>query len=54
MNLCAIITRFEGGDVHWKLLVTCSQQGVELQEGGGIARNWIADPKVYPGIPVPQ
>ena len=23
-----------------------------LQEGGRIARAWIADPKVYPGIPL--
>ena len=28
--------------------------GAEPQEGGGIARAWIEDPKVYPGIPMPQ
>ena len=26
----------------------------EPQEGDGIARAWIEDPKVYPGIPMPQ
>ena len=28
--------------------------GAEPKEGGGIARACIEDPKVYPGIPIPQ
>ena len=28
--------------------------GADPQEGGGIARAWIEDPKVYPGIPMPN
>ena len=34
-------------------LATC-HSGAESQDGGGIARARIADPKVYPGIPIPQ
>ena len=33
------------------LIVT---EGAEPQEGGGIARAWVEDPKVYTGIPMPQ
>ena len=45
----------EGGDAHWRLyrlpVVTVR---AEPQEGGEIARAWIEDPKVYPGIQMPQ
>ena len=30
------------------LQTACSHQRAEPQEGGGIARGWIVDPKVYP------
>ena len=34
------------------LETACSHREAEPQEGGGIARAWIEDPKVYPGIPM--
>ena len=35
----------------WLPVVT---DGADPQDGGGIARSWIAGPKVYPGISVTQ
>ena len=45
-----------GRDAHWKLDSLPVVTGeAEPQKGGGIARAWIvADPKVYPGIPMPK
>ena len=43
----------EGGDAHWKLYrLTVVTGEAEHQEGGGVARAWIIDPKV--GIPMTQ
>ena len=54
MNLDTIFfNRIECEDAHWKLYWLLIVTGeAEPQEGGGIARAWIADPKVYPGIPM--
>ena len=47
--------RVEGEDTHWRLYrLPVVTRRAELQKGGGIARAWIEDPKVYPGIPMPQ
>ena len=44
----------EGGDAHWRLYSLPVVAGIaEPQEGGGISRAGIEDPKVYPGIPMP-
>ena len=47
-------SRVEGRDARCKLLATCSHRGAESQEGGEIARAWIADPKVYPVYQCPM
>ena len=45
--------RVEGGDVPWRLYRLHVITGrAEPEEGGEIARAWIEDPKVYPGIPM--
>ena len=50
-----LFCKVEGGDAHWRLhslpVVTGRE---EPQEGSGLARAWIEDPNVYPGIPMPQ
>ena len=48
---CAV----EGEDAHWRLYrLPVVTGGAEPQEGSGIARVWIEDLKVYPGIPMLQ
>ena len=48
-------TRVEDGDARCKLLArSIVNRGAEPQEGGGIDQVWIADPKVYPSIPMPH
>ena len=47
-----LFCRVKGGDAHWRLYrLPVVTGGAEPQEGGGIARAWIEDPIVYPGIP---
>ena len=55
MKIIAFSSRVEDRDARWKktVLATCHREA-ETQEGDGIARAWIADPKEYPGIPMPQ
>ena len=49
-----LFCRVEGGDACCKLYrLPVVTRGAEPQEGGGIARAWIVDPKIYPGIPMP-
>ena len=47
-------TRVEGGDAYWKLLATYNHREAHPQEGGGIGRAWISDPKVYSGKLMPN
>ena len=48
-------TILEGGYARWKLYWSPVVNGAaEPQEGGGIARAWIADPKENPGIGLPM
>ena len=55
MNVSAFSVELKGGDAHWRLYRLPVVTGrAEPQEGGGIARAWIEDPKVYPSIPMPQ
>ena len=50
-----LFRKVEGGDNHWALYGLTVVTGVaEPQEGGGITRAVIEDPKIYPGTPVPQ
>ena len=43
-----LFCRVDGGDAHWRLYRLSVVIGrAEPQDGGGIARAWIDDPKVY-------
>ena len=50
-----LFCRVEGEDAHWRLYRLPVVIGrAEPPEGDGIARAWIEDVKVYPGIPITQ
>ena len=50
-----LFSKVECGDNHWALYeLPVVTGGAEPQEGGGITRAVIEDPKIYPGTPVPQ
>ena len=59
VNHLNVVSRYTGaalgGDAHLRLYrLPVVTGGAESQEGGGIARAWIEDPNVYPGIPMPK
>ena len=55
LNIGIIFIELKVGTAHWKSYwLTVVIRGAESQEGGGIARVWITDPKVYHGISMPQ
>ena len=50
-----IFCKVEGGDNQWALYgLPVVTGGAEPQEGGGITRAVIEDPKIYPGTPLLQ
>ena len=54
MNVSAFAVELKVGTPIGDYRLPVVSGRAELQEGGGIARAWIEDPKVYPGIPMPQ
>ena len=58
MNVSAFSIEFKvGTPIPYGDSIDCLYRltrGAEPQEGGGLARAWIEDPKVYPGIPMPN
>ena len=54
MNLTAQIIELKMGTPDGNYWLPLVSKGAESQEGGGIAGAWIADPNVYPSIPMPQ
>ena len=50
-----LLYKVEGGDKHWALYgLPVVTGGAEPQEGGGITRAVMEDPKIYSGTPVLQ
>ena len=54
MNVSAFSVELKVGTPIGDYRLPVVTGGAEPQEGGGIARAWIEDPKVYRGIPMPQ
>ena len=54
LNVSAVSVELKVGTPIRDYRLSVVTGGAEPQEGGGIARTWIEDLKVYPGIPMPQ